>query len=367
MPYRILHIAAQIFVFIAGLALVAATIESTIHTLIVPRAINSRFLRWLYMSTNQLFRLRLSLVRNPTYEQRDRIMAMYAPVTLFALPFAWLTQVLFGYMFMFWGVGYGNLWDCFLISGSSLLTLGSITLPSGPSLTTVLMFSEAMMGMVLVALLIAYLPTIYAAFSEREKAVNKLETPAGSPPSPVTMIIRLWNIEGDQEFQENLHDMWQEWREWFTSLDESHTSFATLVYFRSSKSAQSWITSAGVVLDAAALVNAVVDVPHDARADLCIRSGYVALRDIADYFGIDYDPDPDPDDPISISHQEFDAVCDELAAADIPLKSDRDQAWRDFAGWRVNYDAALLQLAALTMAPYARWVSDRSMPKLPRD
>ena len=66
-------------------------------------------------------------------------------------------------------------------------------------------------------------------------------------------------------------------------------------------------------------------------------------------------------DPISIDRTEFDAAYDRLAAAGLPLKPDRDQCWRDFAGWRVNYDTVLLDLARLTMAPYAPWSSDRSM------
>ena len=32
----------------------------------------------------------------------------------------------------------------------------------------------------------------------------------------------------------------------------------------------------------------------------------------------------------------------ELQAAGLPLKADLDQAWRDFAGWRVNYDTVLI-------------------------
>jgi hypothetical protein len=49
------------------------------------------------------------------------------------------------------------------------------------------------------------------------------------------------------------------------------------------------------------------------------------------------------------------------------MKMDRDQAWYDFSGWRVNYDSVLLALATLTMAPYAPWISDRSMVKRARD
>jgi len=107
--------------------------------------------------------------------------------------------------------------------------------------------------------------------------------------------------------------------------------------------------------------NSLIAKPHDARVDLLIRSGFLCLRRIADYFGIDYDPDPRPDDPISVTRREFNLLCVELEAAGVPLKPDRDQAWRDFAGWRVNYDVVLITLCALFQAPYAPWSSDRSV------
>ena len=50
----------------------------------------------------------------------------------------------------------------------------------------------------------------------------------------------------------------------------------------------------------------------------------------------------------------------DLEQIGIPLKDDREKAWRDFAGWRVNYDQPLLALCALVEAPSARWSSDRS-------
>ena len=57
-----------------------------------------------------------------------------------------------------------------------------------------------------------------------------------------------------------------------------------------------------------------------------------------------------------------------MKAEGLPLKRDRDQAWRDFAGWRVNYDDVLVPLARLIRAPEAPWSSDRDMypvPKIP--
>jgi len=44
----------------------------------------------------------------------------------------------------------------------------------------------------------------------------------------------------------------------------------------------------------------------------------------------------------------------------VPVLPDQDQAWRDFAGWRVNYDQVLIELAELVMAPPAPWSSDRN-------
>jgi hypothetical protein len=155
--------------------------------------------------------------------------------------------------------------------------------------------------------------------------------------------------------------LWQTWESWFADLEESHTSLAAIVFFRSPRPGRSWITAAGAVLDSAALYAAVVDRPQEARAGLCIRAGYIALRAIADNFAIEYDANPHfPASPISVSRAEFDDAYDKLAAAGLPLKADREQAWLDFAGWRVNYDTVLLALAKLTMAPYAPWSSDRS-------
>ena len=62
----------------------------------------------------------------------------------------------------------------------------------------------------------------------------------------------------------------------------------------------------------------------------------------------------------SVTRDEYDAVYDRLAEAGVPLRNDREAAWRDFAGWRVNYDTVLIILAGFVMAPYAPWISDRS-------
>jgi hypothetical protein len=287
-------------------------------------------------------------------------MASYAPISLLILPVVWLILVSLAYTAVYWALGDGGWAQAFTISGSSLLTLGFAA--PHDLMSTVLVFSEATIGLALIALFLAYLPTIYGAFSRREAAVTALEIRAGSPPSAVEMIKRFYRIHGFDHFGE----IWDTWEEWFVELEETHTSLAALIFFRSPRPERSWITAAGTVLDTASLMLSAVDIPREAHAQLCVRAGYVALRYIADLFKIPYSPNPTVDtERISISRAEFDAACDELAEAGIPVVADREQAWRDFAGWRVNYDRALLALANLTMAPYAPWTSDR-MP-LPAD
>jgi hypothetical protein len=329
------------------------TALSAVVTVVVPRATPVLLTRWVFVGLRELFTLRSRRAR--TYEQRDRSMAMYAPFSLLTLAITWLTLVLCGYMLMYWSLGERPWRLAFALSGSSLLTLG-FTAPHDFPMTA-LAFTEAGLGLALLALLISYLPSIYTAFSRREAAVASLDTRAGRPPSAVAMLERLSRIKGLDE----MGDFWRDWERWFVDIEETHTSNPSLVFYRSPVSNRSWITAAGTVLDAASILASTVEGPRRSEAELCVRAGYLSLRRIADYFGIRYDADPRPDDQISITRDEYEAVRERLAAADVPLKPDVDQAWRDFAGWRVNYDTVLLALAGLAMAPYAPWSSDRSL------
>ena len=184
-----------------------------------------------------------------------------------------------------------------------------------------------------------------------------LEVRAGSPPSALEMLLRFHRNQG----LDKLSDYWRTWEAWFADIEESHTTLPTLVFFRSPRAENSWITAGGAVLDAAAITLSAIEIPYEVSAALCIRAGFLALRRIANYFDIPSPQDPHyPTDPICVERREFDDVMDQLARAGLPIKPDREQAWRDFAGWRVNYDRSLILLCGLVMAPYAAWSSDRA-------
>jgi hypothetical protein len=340
-------------VFIAGVVVVVATFGSAVRTVVIPRGIPARLSRFVFFQMRRIFRLR-ARPKHP-YERRDRIMALYGPVSLLALLITWLSLVLSGYAGIYWGMGGRSVREAFALSGSSVLTLGFERPDDLP--TTVAVFSQAAIGLILLALLITYLPSIYGVFSRRENLVAAMEVRAGSPPTGVEILQRSWRVDHFEE----LGGLWERFEAWFLELQETHTSFPAVVFFRSPLPEHSWVTSAGAVLDAASLLLSAVDRPSDPRAAYCIRAGYLSLRRIATFFRIPFNPNPTADDPISIGRNEFDEACEALAGQYIPLKSDRDQAWLDFSGWRVNYDTVLVAMAGLTMAPFAPWSSDRSI------
>ncbi|MBT3337952.1 MAG: hypothetical protein HN855_05935 [Anaerolineae bacterium] len=342
----------RIIVFILGLGIVISTLLSALSTFVLPRSARSYLNRILFGLLRRIFEKLMKFAK--TFKRKDAIFAYYAPIGLLLLVPTWYMLITIGYAAMYWSLDAGDLLASFQLSGSSLLTLGFIT--SDDFLVNLMIFSEATLGLILVALLIAYLPTMYAAFSRREEFVNLLEVRAGNPPSSVEMLLRFKRIHS----LEKLTDYWGDWETWFTQIEESHSTLPALVFFRSPQGDQSWITAAGTVLDAAALTLSALNLPNSPSAALCIRAGFIALRRIADNFDIPYPRDPQfPKTPISITQAEFNAVLLQLADAGLPLKDDREQAWQDFAGWRVNYDHSLLALCDLVMAPPAFWSSDR--------
>jgi hypothetical protein len=346
-------LALRIALFVAGSSLAIAVFDSAVRTFVVPRGTVSSLTRLVFRSSRGLFN---TLARpSRSYEWRDRVMAFYAPLTLLALPAVWLLMLFGGFTAIFWALLGGDWAVSLRLSGSSLLTLGFDR--PGPLRGELAAFVEATLGLGTLALLISYLPAIYGNFSRREAKVTQLSVRAGTPPTAVELLDR----GARSGYLPTLDALFARWESWFVELEETHTSMGSLAFFRSPNPGRSWVTAAGALLDTAALRYALLDVPFSPQAATCLRAGFLALRAIADVFDQPVDHDPAPDDPISVTREEFEEVYDRLAGVGAPLRSDRDEAWRTFVGWRVNYDQALLALAGLVMAPYAPWSSDRSL------
>src|SRR5664279_3450628 len=140
-------------VFALGVAVIVATLLSAIRTFVLPRSARDRITFYIFRASRSVFNF--LNYWSKTYEERDERMALYAPITLLIMPMVWLVLVLIGYMAMFWAIGAPSLRAAFAVSGSSLLTLGFQT--QDGIFATMISFSEAAIGLILIALLIAYL------------------------------------------------------------------------------------------------------------------------------------------------------------------------------------------------------------------
>ena len=165
-----MNLLLHILAFLAGALMVAGSLLSAIRTIVLPRSAPDKLARLVFVSIRILFRLRLQVTRS--YLERDSVMALYTPISLLVLLATWMVLTVIAYTLVFWGIGVGSWLDLFHLSVSSLVTLGFVD--GRQFLVLVLIFSEAMIGLILIALLIAYLPTMYAAFSRRELAHRPL-------------------------------------------------------------------------------------------------------------------------------------------------------------------------------------------------
>ena len=84
---------------------------------------------------------------------------------------------------------------------------------------------------------------------------------------------------------------------------------------------------------------------------MCLRMGFTALRRIAQSLHWQFDLDPLPDDPIQLTYEEFVYAVHLVAETGFPIERATEEAWPNFRGWRVNYEALAYRMADRVIAP----------------
>jgi hypothetical protein len=337
--------------FVFGLALLVFTAASVVTLLLIPRATANRLSSVVARGVLKSFNVLTSRIRD--YARRDRVWAAGPPAFLIGVLTVWLTLSVFGWALFMWPFTNESFASTLRLSGSSVFTLG-FDVPAR-AVPTAIVFPAAASGLVIVALQIAYLPSLYSAFNRRETLVTLLETEAGSPAWGPEILARYQLIRSASQ----LARLYDRWTEWAADLSESHTSYRTLIYFRSPEPLRSWLIALLAVLDAAALHLAICPHSVPAEARPLMRMGYLTLRKIALASGIAVDDDPQPGDPISLTRAEFDEAVRHVVDAGWTTERDNDEAWMHFRGWRVNYEAAAYGLAYHLDVVPALWSGPR--------
>jgi hypothetical protein len=361
--------AGRVLAAVIGGLLVLWSASSVTGTLIVTRSVSSHLTRWVDRAVDEAYQLVVARFadapgdtdehRREAYLRRDRLLATQAAAILLTQLVVWLIVAYAGFALLLWPFAAHGVVSAFIDAGSSLFTLG-FAVPAGAA-PAVIVFLAAAVGLVIVALQIAYLPTLYSAFNRRETEVALLNARGGFPSWGPELLARThYALGSGMSTLDTMPELYAQWERWASDVAESHTTYLPLVRFRSPQALSSWVTSLLSVLDSAALFLAISPkAAPEVPARLCLRSGFLCFNRIARAMGHVIPLEADPEAGISLTYDQFLEAVARMREVNFPIEREPVDAWPDFVGWRVNYERAAYAVAAAVYAVPAKWSGPR--------
>ena len=292
-----------------------------------------------------------------------RILASQAAMILLAQLFAWLGIFFLGYTLLLWPLIPHGITRAFTTAGPALWEIGPEGDISGGLMRTILDLAS-LSGIITITLQIAYLPTLYSAFNRREQEVALLNARAGVPSWGPELLARThYALGSGTSTVDTLPDLYETWERFAADIAESHTTYLPLVRFRSPRKYSSWVIALLSVLDSAALYLALAPgAAPTVTARLCLRSGFECFNDIARAMRLKVPP-ADPDVGISLRYKDFLDGLATMQKVNFPVEREPEEAWPEFVGWRINYEAAAYAIAEALETVPALWSGQRKPPQ----
>jgi hypothetical protein len=243
----------------AGLALVLAVAADATATLVTTQRRSGRywptplFYRWSWRTWRAV-----GVRARP--ERREGFLTAYGPLSLLGLLVLWVLLLVAGWGAVWWGLrpgipGLDGYLDGVYFAGVGFFTVGFGDLVPTGDLARMLLLAEAFMGLVTMALVIGYLPTLYGAYSRRELQLLSLDDLSDEPTTPIGFLEACHADGGVQA----VAAAFAEWERWCDEVFDSHAAYPMLAMFRSRQPGQHWLTALAVVIEAAAVTLASVE------------------------------------------------------------------------------------------------------------
>ncbi|MEZ5229246.1 MAG: potassium channel family protein [Acidimicrobiales bacterium] len=182
---------------------------------------------------------------------RERIMAAFGPLLVIVLLASWALLQVTGFGLLWWArgglAGANGFGDSWYYSGVVYFTVGFGEIVPGGIVPRAGALIEAFFGVITVALVVGYLPTLYSAYSDRERQLITLDA-GGSDRITPTALVKAWAPDADPK---KIDAQFEKWEQWAAGILETHSSVPLLVLFRSHDRRQNWVTALGLLCDAA--------------------------------------------------------------------------------------------------------------------
>jgi hypothetical protein len=245
----------RVLAAVIGVGLIAGVLLDAFETMILPRRVTQMFrmaLRFIRVTWRPVRALARRI--EPGTKVRETLLSFYGPLSVVVLFMLWGVVLISGFALLDWATGSAfngpqsqTLLTDFYVSGTTFFTLGLGDVVPRTGVARLITVLEAGTGFGAIAIMIAYLPVLYGAFSQRETNISLLDARAGSPPAAAELLRR-------HEDSAALEHYLRDWETWSAQLMESHLSYPALCYWRSMHSNQSWLAALAAILDACALI-----------------------------------------------------------------------------------------------------------------
>ncbi|MEZ5380675.1 MAG: potassium channel family protein [Microthrixaceae bacterium] len=245
----------DVMLVVTGAAMVALALVDLVNTLVTTSSSRSKYAhRW---PSRVLSRVSFRLVRGVAVRMREdrpgreRLLATFGPILLLEMLTLWVAMQVVGFGMVWTGVGglkgADSLLDSVYYSGVAFFTIGFGDVVPTEVVPRFGVLVEAFSGVITTALVIGYLPTLYGAYSDRERAMMTIDDGSGDRITP-TSLVMAWAPDANPA---DLDARFVEWERWATAVAETHGNAPMLRLFRSHDHRQNWITALGLLSDAA--------------------------------------------------------------------------------------------------------------------
>lgn len=247
---------------------------------------------------------------------RERLLAVFGPFLLIALLAVWAFLQVLGFALVWWGrsdiPGIGGFGDAVYYSGVVFFTVGFGEIVPAETIPRDGALLEAFFGVITIALVIGYLPSLYAAYSDRERRLMTLDA-GGTERITPTALVKAWAPDADPK---KIDAQFAGWEEWAAGVLETHSTVPLLALFRSHDRRQNWVTALGLLCDAA-LHAQIINGATDGHAFWFLRRAEAIFREMT--VGVDLTPYALPTDP-SVNEDLFRNLYAELQAHGFSLR-----------------------------------------------
>jgi hypothetical protein len=310
-----------LFEFVVGVGIVVGVALSVARTVVLPRPGSSRLLRASFRAVLCGARLARPLPARP---RRPAVLELVLPLTLLATLMAWLCWLGAGFFFLALAVGM----PAHPTSMIRLLLLEPAQAPGLPGRAVGLVAWVA--AALMIMLCAACMPTIAAAYNRREALVRRLSSQALVPSDAEDLLAAYL----PDTFGPSYDGVMTDWDDWFSDVRMTHSAFPMLLAAPPAGQL-CWLKAMVIMLDAAALVDALAPSRAAPQARALLRSGTACLGELAELAGVIV-----PSTSVSLEGREeydFPDTVARVSGAGLPIERDEARAREIFQAWRIRY------------------------------